>query len=102
MTDQGYEFIEGENGLEALDLMVEHAPDVVVCDLNMPTMGGIECMETMRSRGLKFPVIVLTADIQKSTKEKCLNLGAKCIITKPIEGDALSVAVKQVLADKGE
>ena len=95
-----HEFIEGSNGLEALDLMAEHHPDMIVCDLNMPTMGGIECVETMQTRGLNFPVIIVTADIQDTTKEKCLKLGVRGIVNKPIKDDRLTDLVQEVLAEK--
>lgn len=99
LADNDYEFIEGCNGLEALDLMKEHQPNLIICDMNMPTMGGLECMETMQARGLDFPVIVLTADIQDSTREKCMKLGAKGFVTKPIKDDSLLIVVKEILKE---
>lgn len=100
LTNPSYEFIEASNGLEGLDMMAEHQPDLVLCDLNMPIMGGLECMETMRTRELSFPIIIITADIQESTKNKCLELGALSIIHKPIGGPELVSLVDDILSSQ--
>ncbi len=98
LENDKYEFIEAANGLEGLDMMMEHQPDLILCDLNMPIMGGLECMETMRTRELSFPLVIITADIQKTTKEKCLELGALSIIHKPIEEPELVSLVADILS----
>ncbi len=98
LANSSYGFIEAENGLVALDKMEEHQPDLVICDLNMPIMGGIECMETMRTRGLSFPFVVITADIQDSTKDRCVELGALSIIHKPFKGPDLVALVEDIFS----
>jgi len=100
LANDKYEFIDAANGLEGLDMMTEHQPDLILCDLNMPIMGGLECMETMRTRELSFPLIIITADIQKTTKAKCLELGALSIIHKPIEEPALVSLVADILSSQ--
>ena len=96
-----YQFVEAQNGAEALEKMEECKPVLVISDLNMPVMGGIECLETMRSRGLPYPVMVVTADIQETTRKHCYELGAKAVVHKPIDADNLNSVVTRVLTSLG-
>lgn len=96
-----FEFVEAKNGAEALEMMVQHQPVLVLSDLNMPVMGGIEFMETMRTRGMHYPVVVLTADIQETTKNSCFELGALAVVHKPIEPSNLVSVITRSLARIG-
>lgn len=94
-----YQLIEAENGALALDAVETHKPDLILCDLNMPVMGGIECLKIMQERGTNIPVIVITADIQDSTKEQCLSLGARTVLHKPVQEQHLLTEVAKVLGE---
>jgi CheY-like chemotaxis protein len=86
----GYEVIEAKNGQECLDAMVDHAPDVVLLDLNMPVLSGFEVLEALQTQESTVPVVVISADIQESSKERCRSLGARAILSKPFSDQKLT------------
>jgi len=79
------EIIEGCNGEEAISLYKEHTPDVVFLDITMPVIDGFGALAGIREVNPDALVVMISADRQKSTKEKVLSLGASAIISKPID-----------------
>ena len=79
------EIIEGCNGEEAIALYEHHKPDVVFLDITMPVIDGFEALTRIREINPQALVVMVSADRQKSTKEKVLSLGASAIISKPID-----------------
>lgn len=79
------EIIEGSNGEEAIALYAQHKPDVVFLDITMPVIDGFEALERIRAINPEALVVMISADRQKSTKEKVLSLGASAIISKPVD-----------------
>lgn len=79
--------IEGTNGQEAIDLYKEHHPDIVFLDITMPVVDGFEALEVIKNFNPEAIVVMISADRQKSTKEKVLALGASAIIAKPIDAE---------------
>ena len=93
---------EAGDGLEAVDLLKAYVPDFIILDLMMPVMDGIEALMTIRERGLSVPVIILTADIQETTRDKCLKLGVSGFINKPSSETDIINLVKDVLQKIGK
>ncbi len=93
-----HELLFAAGGPEALERMASDPPDLVLLDLLMPEMSGFEVLEQMRARGLEVPVFVLSADIQKSTRDRVLALGAVGMANKPPRPDELREAVRKALA----
>lgn len=85
---------EAENGLIGLQMIESEKPDLVFCDLLMPECSGIEVLEALKKKGDKTPVIILTANIQTTVKEQCLELGAKIFLNKPPQQNDLLNAVQ--------
>ena len=79
------EIIEGCNGEEAIALYEEHKPDVVFLDITMPIIDGFEALARIRAINKDALVVMISADRQKTTKEKVLSLGASALISKPID-----------------
>ena len=75
---------EASNGQEVLDLLEFITPDAIFLDLTMPIMNGYELLEVLHNKSSTIPVYVLTADIQKTSHEKVIKLGAKNTIHKPV------------------
>ena len=98
LEDGGFEVIQARNGEEALKLFEEQQPQCIVTDLLMPVVDGIELIETLRKRGSDIPIIVVTADIQKTTREKCDKLGINGFLTKPFQPEQILEQVEQVVS----
>ncbi|SDT53508.1 two component transcriptional regulator, LuxR family [Paenibacillaceae bacterium GAS479] len=82
-TEESYEVIgEAANGNEALRFMDESMPDLVLMDLYMPQMNGLETMEAMIDRGIDIPVVILTTYNEDEWMMKGLSLGAKGYLLK--------------------
>ena len=75
---------EAENGLEALSAVEEVSPDLILCDLAMPEMDGIEFVENLRLQGNKIPVLVISATDNMSDVAKVLRLGVEDVLLKPL------------------
>src|SRR2546430_2456710 len=87
---QGYEIVEARSGEEALERFREHLPDLVLLDLNMPGMGGLETCRQLRA-GSETPIIVLTVRDSEDEKVNALDAGADDYVTKPF-------GIKELLA----
>lgn len=99
---EGYETCEASSGPEALELLETMTPDCMLLDLLMPDMEGREVLQALRDRGIKVPVIVITADIQSTTREECMELGALAVIHKMPNSDELVGWIKKALSASEE
>jgi type IV pilus assembly protein PilB len=96
LEKEGYDAIEGENGLHAVELARRERPDLIVLDLMMPEMDGFEAIGRLR-RDLSLaalPVIVLTAESGPDTERRVLELGADDYLVKPFEPGVLISRVR--------
>jgi CheY-like chemotaxis protein len=93
----GHETKEAADGQAGLDLAATHTFDCIITDLLMPKLDGFDVLEGLQSHGSTVPVIVVSADIQDSTRDRCLSLGAKLIVNKPPKEDRVKKALMQVL-----
>lgn len=82
----GFQVFETSNGEEALQLINQTLPDIIVCDLEMPVMDGRTFVKHFRSNSAynKIPLVILSADHDDSTRKELLNIGATQIINKGI------------------
>ncbi len=83
------------NGVEGLDAIRAGRGEMVFLDLTMPELDGYQVLERIRAEGLKSVVIVISADIQPTARERVMQLGALDFIRKPINGDKLSETLKR-------
>lgn len=97
-----YACIEADNGRTGLEMAERESPDGIIVDLLMPDMDGIEFLKAIREKGISIPVIVLTSDIQDTTRELCLELGARTFLNKPLRKEELIPALKGVLEPSGD
>ena len=93
----GYETISAKHGLEALRLIREQKPDLVILDINMPQLDGFGVIEKLRNENNNVPVIVLTARDQRDDKTIGFGLGADDFVTKPFGLEELLMRVAAVL-----
>lgn len=97
LQTEGHEVLEASNGYECLEMVTTHAPDCLILDLLMPQMNGYEVLAALRNQNSQVPAIVVTADIQETSRRKCLELGAIAVITKPAQQDELLNVVQNAL-----
>lgn len=93
----GYVVIEAATGISAIESYSLEHPDVVLLDLSMADMGGIEVLKTLRQLDDKARVIVVSADVQRSTEQSVMALGAERFLGKPANADQLTAAVADTL-----
>ncbi len=87
--EEGYEVLEAKDGKECLESALNDKPDVILLDLNMPAMNGMEVLQRLADQGNKSHVLVITADIQDTTKRRCKELGVKGFLNKPVDEEEL-------------
>jgi two-component system chemotaxis response regulator CheY len=90
----GYETMDAPDGRVALECVEHDQPDLVITDLNMPNMTGMEFLAALQERGIVLPVVVLTSDVQDATREECIERGAAEVLNKPVNDDRLLVTVE--------
>ena len=78
--------IEAGDGSEALDILETSKPDLIILDLLMPVIDGVETLQKIRGRGYRFPILILTADMNDTTRQTCLQSGVSGFINKPTNG----------------
>ena len=93
----GYETISAKHGMEAVRLIREEKPDLVILDINMPQLDGFGVIEKLRNENNNIPIIVLTARDQKDDKSIGFGLGADDFVTKPFGLEELLMRVAAVL-----
>jgi CheY-like chemotaxis protein len=98
--DGPYEFVEADDGEESLELARRVRPDVMILDLMMPRLTGLEVLSALRQDEelADTRVIVLTA--QPATREQALEGGADVVMVKPFEPGEIAAAVEEILADR--
>jgi DNA-binding response OmpR family regulator len=94
---EGYEVITASDGVEGLERALAESPDLVVLDVMMPRMSGLEVCKQLRAKRASLPIIMLTARGQEVDKVVGLELGADDYVTKPFSIRELLARVKAVL-----
>lgn len=96
MELEGYQVVEADNGVKALDQIRQHNPDLLIMDVMMPEMDGFETLRLVREIST-VPVILLTVKSDEEDKTRGLDLGADDYVTKPFSPRELSSRVGAVL-----
>jgi two-component system, OmpR family, KDP operon response regulator KdpE len=94
---QGYQITEAETGARALDLVQRGPVDILVLDLGLPDMNGLEIIDRIRGQGSPLPIIVLSSRGDETGKVDALDRGADDYITKPFGIDELLARVRAAL-----
>ena len=97
LKQEGYHTVPATNGEECLELIRDSAPQLVLMDLNMPVLDGIETIRKLREQGNDVPVIVITAHGGVDSAMVATRLGARNYLTKPFDLREVSLAVKKTL-----
>ena len=98
LTGDGFEVVEADNGLKAIDAYKTHKPDMVLMDITMPEMDGLTALKELRKIDPAAKVIMLTALGQESVVLEAVKSGAKDFVVKPFERDRVMSAINKLLS----
>ena len=97
LQDLGHETVQACDGLEGLTFAMEQQFDVALVDLMMPNLDGLGFLAALNEKGLKLPVIVVSADIQETKREECSAQGAVGFLAKPAKKEKLVKLLTELL-----
>ncbi len=99
LKSKGYEVVPAENGLDALEKIGTENINLVVTDMNMPYMDGIELTKTLRSdiNFRNIPIIMVTTEADDDEKKKAFDAGVDDYLIKPTNADAISESIKRIV-----
>jgi len=100
----GYVALEAADGLEALAQLAAHASSVklIICDVHMPNMNGLELLERLHVMGSTTPVIILTAEADPEIIRRAKALGARSWLMKPLKVEYMAALVAKVVASSAD
>jgi two-component system, OmpR family, KDP operon response regulator KdpE len=96
LTSQGYDVIDAPNGKIALDLLASR-PDLVILDLGLPDIDGLDLLRRIRNRQTNLPIVVLSSRGDEAGKVAALDLGADDYVTKPFGMEELFARMRAAL-----
>jgi two-component system chemotaxis response regulator CheY len=92
-----HDVVQAGNGVEALEVMADEDPDLVLSDWNMPEMSGIELLRTLRGQGDSTPFGFVTSEGSAEMRQRAQDAGALFLIAKPFTPEAFQEALEPVL-----
>ncbi len=101
LKTRGYRVVFAENGLDALEKLGTHNINLILTDLNMPYMDGMEFIRTLRADPnlASIPVLMVTTENDNAERQKAFNSGVNGYVVKPVTGDVISRNIKSILKD---
>ncbi len=99
IREQGYRIITASNGIEALEVLAANHIDLVVTDLNMPQMDGLELSRNIKQSGAypKLPIIMVTTETAEADRKMGMEAGVTTYLSKPITPQKLLHEIEKLL-----
>ncbi len=99
VKEKGYKIIGASNGLEALEILAQNQIDLIVTDLNMPQMDGLEMSKTIRENEAyrEIPIIMVTTEASEADKKMGFEAGVTTYLTKPFTPQKLLYEIQKVI-----
>ena len=97
LTDSEYRLITARDGQEAVQTCLEQSPDLVLMDIEMPNMNGFDATRTLRSKGFKNPIIILTASESEDDRKTADEIGSNGYILKTGDLDNVKSVINMTL-----
>lgn len=101
LEEEGYEVVTARDGEAALKKIEEEKPDLVLLDLNIPKMSGLQILERIKPKETGIKVLIFSGLATKQDQEKALALGACGYLNKPIQIESLLQEIQRVMQEKG-
>lgn len=98
---EGYRVTTAKDGLEALGLIEKLLPEIIISDMKMPGMDGLQLVKELKARGLEIPVILITGYGTIETAVEAMREGAFDYITKPIVDNEIKVVIEKIIKQQG-
>ncbi|HYW96496.1 MAG TPA: response regulator [Bacteroidales bacterium] len=95
----GYKLITAKNGREGIDHFKKYGADLILLDIRLPDINGIEVLERLKEHSPEIPVIAQTAFAMQQEREEFLSRGFDGYISKPVKPEALASAILKFLGD---
>ncbi len=99
LEPNGYKMLQARNGVAALEIVSSKKIDLIISDLVMPKMGGLELVESLREQALEIPIILMTFHGSEGTAVRAFRLGARDYIIKPFAIDEMLHAIDRALTE---
>jgi CheY-like chemotaxis protein len=102
LRPKGYELLKATDGEEALNMAIREKPDLIIMDLNLPKVSGLEVTRRLRQMPAfnRIPIIAVTAHAMKGDKEKIIETGCDAYLPKPINTHQLPRVVAEMLRQR--
>jgi CheY-like chemotaxis protein len=98
----GYTTLEAENGKKAFEIICNEYLDLVISDVRMPSVGGVELLKLVRKRNVAEPPFVFVTAFSDISSEEAMDMGAESFLRKPVEKTEMLEVVKHCLTSKSE
>ncbi len=101
LKSKGFEVVSAENGLDAIEKLASHNVNLIMSDLNMPYMDGIELLKTLKSDPnlSHIPILMVTTEADPEEKQKAMEAGANAYLVKPVTADMVSNNIKSIIKE---
>ena len=100
LSENGFKIITADSAEQGLGLLDKENPELIICDLKLPKLSGIDVLKELHEYDAAIPVIIMTAYGDSQTTIKSIQLGAYDYIEKPLDIDRLSVIIKRALEER--
>ncbi len=97
---EGYQVVTASNGLEALQVLEKEKPEAAIVDIEMPEMNGLEFSKKVLSQNPNFPIVIISAYVEKYSMDYISKIGIKTILRKPINLNELAQSIRDLTNHK--
>lgn len=101
LKSKGFDVTTADNGLDAIEKLATHTVNMILTDLNMPYMDGIELTRTLRAdpNWSSLPILMVTTEADPEERARAVQAGANGYIVKPVTADTVTQNIKSILRD---
>lgn len=98
---KGFDVVSAENGLDAIEKLASHEVNLIMSDLNMPFMDGIELVKTLKADPTTshIPILMVTTEADPEEKQKAMEAGASAYLVKPVTAEIVALNIREILKD---
>lgn len=101
LKKKGYSVNEAHNGQVGLESIEKDTFDLIILDMNMPVMNGLEVLETLKNKdGFSVPILILSADKEEESKAAGIAFGASYYMTKPFKPEEVIARIEDILTER--